>query len=68
MVVPFAALRGPMDTQVRILAPRMSELLGQQVIIENVGGGGGTIGSARGGEGAPRRLSVRCSATSVLTR
>ena len=52
MVVPFAA-GGPMDTVGRILAPRMSELLGQQVIIENVGGGGGTIGSARVAKAPP---------------
>src|SRR5215831_1005420 len=36
MVVPFAA-GGPADTVGRILAPGLSELLGQQVIIENVG-------------------------------
>src|SRR5229473_7465693 len=52
MVVPFAA-GGPMDTVGRILAPRMSELLGQQVIIENVGGGGGTIGSTRVAKAPP---------------
>ncbi len=58
MVVPFAA-GGPMDTVGRILAPRLSELLAHQVIIENVGGGGGTIGSARVAKAAARRLSVR---------
>jgi tripartite-type tricarboxylate transporter receptor subunit TctC len=46
MVVPFAA-GGPMDTIGRILAPRLSELLGQQVVIENVGGAGGMTGTAR---------------------
>src|SRR6266513_3154749 len=39
MVVPFAA-GGPADTVGRILASSLSELLGQQVIIENVGGSG----------------------------
>src|SRR5207244_8998555 len=38
---------GPADTVGRILAPRLSELLGQQVIIENVGGSGGMTGSSR---------------------
>src|SRR6266511_479268 len=52
MVVPFAA-GGPMDTVGRILSPRLSELLAQQVIIENVGGGGGTIGSARVAKAPP---------------
>ena len=37
MVVPFSA-GGPADTVGRILAPHLSELLGQQVVIENVGG------------------------------
>ncbi|HWF95388.1 MAG TPA: tripartite tricarboxylate transporter substrate binding protein, partial [Xanthobacteraceae bacterium] len=37
MVVPFGA-GGATDTMARVLAPRLSELLGQQVIIENVGG------------------------------
>src|SRR5262245_62453224 len=46
MVVPFAAA-GPADTVARILAPGLSDLLGQQVIIENVGGSGGMTGSYR---------------------
>src|SRR5437870_1294947 len=52
MVVPFAA-GGPADTVARILAPGLSELLGQQVIIENVGGSGGMTGSARVAKAAP---------------
>src|SRR5712692_6873032 len=52
MVVPFAA-GGPMDTVGRILSPRLSDLLAHQVIIENVGGGGGTIGSARVAKAPP---------------
>ncbi len=46
MVVPFAA-GGPMDTLARILQPTLSETLGQQVIIENMPGGGGLVGSLR---------------------
>ena len=52
MVVPFAA-GGPADTVARILAPRLSELLGQQVVIENVGGSGGMTGSARVAKAPP---------------
>ena len=52
MVVPFAA-GGPADTVGRILAPGLSELLGQQVIIENVGGSGGMTGSSRVAKAAP---------------
>ena len=44
MVVPFAA-GGPTDTDGRLVAERMSEDLGQQIIIQNVGGAGGTLGA-----------------------
>ncbi|HYE52522.1 MAG TPA: tripartite tricarboxylate transporter substrate binding protein BugD [Azospirillaceae bacterium] len=46
MVVPFAA-GGPTDTVARLVAQNMSQSLGQQVIVENVGGAGGTLGAAR---------------------
>ena len=46
MIVPFAA-GGPTDTVARLIADPMSKTLGQQVIIENVGGAGGTIGAGR---------------------
>jgi tripartite-type tricarboxylate transporter receptor subunit TctC len=46
LVVPFAA-GGPSDVAGRILAQRMSEILGQQIIVENISGAGGTVGSAR---------------------
>ena len=46
MVVPFAA-GGGTDVLGRIVGRRLSEILGQQVIVENVGGAGGMVGSAR---------------------
>jgi len=46
MVVPFSA-GGPTDTVARLVAEAMSRDLGQQVIVENVGGAGGTVGAAR---------------------
>ena len=46
MVVPFAA-GGGADLLGRIIAPGMSEFLGEQVIVENVGGAGGVTGSYR---------------------
>jgi tripartite-type tricarboxylate transporter receptor subunit TctC len=46
MVVPFAA-GSASDTLARILGARLSEVLGQQVVIENVGGAGGMTGVAR---------------------
>src|SRR6187397_106587 len=52
MVIPFAA-GGPQDTIGRIIAQRMTEILGQQVIVENVGGAGGMTGSKRVADAAP---------------
>ena len=46
MVIPFAA-GGPTDILGRVVAGRMSEILGQTVVVENVGGAGGMTGSAR---------------------
>ena len=52
MVVPFTA-GSASDTAGRIIGARISELLGQQVIVENVGGAGGMTGSARVVTAAP---------------
>ncbi|MER8367997.1 tripartite tricarboxylate transporter substrate binding protein BugD [Mesorhizobium sp. M1378] len=46
IVVPFSA-GGPTDTVTRLVAEAMSKDLGQQVIVENVGGAGGTLGASR---------------------
>jgi tripartite-type tricarboxylate transporter receptor subunit TctC len=46
MIIPFAA-GGPTDVLGRVVAQRMGEILGQQVIVENVGGAGGMTGSKR---------------------
>jgi tripartite-type tricarboxylate transporter receptor subunit TctC len=37
MIIPFAA-GGPTDVLGRVIAQRMSEIMGQQVVVENVGG------------------------------
>ncbi|MBX9777929.1 MAG: tripartite tricarboxylate transporter substrate binding protein BugD [Xanthobacteraceae bacterium] len=52
MIIPFAA-GGPTDVLGRIVGIRMAEILGQQVVIENVGGAGGMTGSRRGADAAP---------------
>src|SRR5258706_15601909 len=52
MVIPFAA-GGPTDVLGRVIAQRMSELLGQQVLVENVGGAGGMTGGKRVVDAAP---------------
>jgi tripartite-type tricarboxylate transporter receptor subunit TctC len=46
MVVPFSA-GGPTDTVGRLIAEKMSADLGQQIIVENVGGAGGTLGAGQ---------------------
>jgi tripartite-type tricarboxylate transporter receptor subunit TctC len=65
MIVPYAA-GGPVDTVARILAVRLSELLGQQVIIENVGGAGGMTGAARVAKAAPDGYTMLLSGSAVL--
>lgn len=50
MVIPFAA-GGAFDVLGRILAQRMSEILGQQVVVENVAGAGGIIAAVRVAKG-----------------
>jgi len=52
MVVPFAA-GGPTDLLGRVMAAAMSERLGQQVIVENMGGAGGMTGTSRVAKAAP---------------
>jgi len=52
MINPFAA-GGPNDVVARLFAQRMGEILGQSVIIENVGGAGGMNGADRVAKAAP---------------
>jgi tripartite-type tricarboxylate transporter receptor subunit TctC len=52
LVGPFQA-GGPSDTVARLIAGPMSKVLGQQVVVENVTGAGGTIGSGRVAKSAP---------------
>ena len=52
VIVPFSA-GGPTDTVTRLVAESMSKTLGQQIIVENVGGAGGTLGAARAAKAEP---------------
>jgi tripartite-type tricarboxylate transporter receptor subunit TctC len=52
IVVPFAA-GGGVDVVARIVAPRLSEVLGQSVVIENRGGAGGALGAAAVAQSLP---------------
>jgi tripartite-type tricarboxylate transporter receptor subunit TctC len=52
LVSPFPA-GGPSDTAARLVAGPMSKALGQQIIIENISGAGGTIGTNRVAKATP---------------
>ena len=67
LVVPWAA-GGPVDTVARIIAARASELLGQQLVIENVGGAGGMTGTARVAKAAPDGYTLLLSGSAVLAQ
>ena len=56
IIVPFAA-GGPADITGRIVAEIFSRHLGQQFVVENVGGAGGTLGSLRAAR--PRPTATR---------
>jgi len=57
MVVPFPP-GGPTDTIARILVERMRATLGQPIIIENVGGAGGSIGVGRVARAMPDGYTI----------
>jgi tripartite-type tricarboxylate transporter receptor subunit TctC len=57
MMVPFAA-GGPTDTVARLLSQSMGASLKQQIIVENVGGAGGTIAPARVARATPDGYTI----------
>ena len=57
LIVPFPP-GGSTDTTARIIAERMRGPLGQTVVVENVGGAGGTIGMARVARSAPDGYTI----------
>jgi len=58
VVVPYGP-GGPTDVITRLLAQKLSERLGKQFYVENMGGGGGNI--AMGRVARWRRMATRCS-------
>src|SRR5262249_11786947 len=59
MVVPYPP-GGATDAIARIMQDSMSQSLGQQIIIENIGGAGGMIAAARPPPAAPHATATRC--------
>lgn len=57
MIVPFAA-GGPTDLFARIVGEHMSRTLGQQIVVENVVGAGGTTGTTRAKRAAPDGYTI----------
>jgi tripartite-type tricarboxylate transporter receptor subunit TctC len=57
MIIPFAA-GGPTDVLGRLVGQRMGEVLGQQFVIENVGGAGGMTGALRVAQAAPDGYNI----------
>ncbi len=57
MIVPFAA-GGPTDVIARIVSENMSKTLGQQIVVENVAGAGGTTGITRGATSKPDGYTI----------
>ena len=57
IVVPFAA-GGPTDTVTRLVAEPMSKTLGQQIVVQNVAGAGGTLAAGQVAVAAPDGYTV----------
>jgi tripartite-type tricarboxylate transporter receptor subunit TctC len=64
MIIAFAA-GGPTDVVGRLLAPRVSEILGQQVVVENKPGATGNIGTAMVADARPDGYTILFSASTM---
>lgn len=65
MIVPYAA-GGNVDAVARWVAPELSKRLGQQIVIENVAGAGGVIGTDRASRAAPDGYTLLLSVESTI--
>lgn len=65
LVVPYAA-GGSVDATARLIAPRLGERLGQQVIVENVAGAGGVIGTQKVADAAPNGYTLSWNVESAI--
>ena len=67
LVVPYAA-GGPADVVTRIVTPKMSEILGQTIVVENLPGAGGMTGAARVARAAPDGYTFLQGPAGVMTQ
>jgi len=67
LVVPYAA-GGPNDVIARVLSTRLAEILGAQIIVENIGGAGGMTGANRVAKSAPDGYTLLLGGLSVLAQ
>jgi tripartite-type tricarboxylate transporter receptor subunit TctC len=65
VIVPYAA-GGSVDAVARIIAPPLSERLGQNLMIENVAGAGGVVGTQRAARAAPDGYTLLLSVESTM--
>ena len=66
IIVPYAP-GGNIDITARTIAPGISEALGQQVVIDNRGGAGGTLGTEIGAKAAPDGYTLVLGSTGTLS-
>jgi tripartite-type tricarboxylate transporter receptor subunit TctC len=66
MIVPFAP-GGNVDITARTVAPGLSQILGQQVVVENRAGAGGVIGTDVVAKSAPDGYTILMASSSVMT-
>ena len=57
VIVPFAA-GGPTDVVARLVGDHMSRTLGQTLVVENIGGAGGTLGMTRAAQAQPDGYTI----------
>src|SRR5690349_16117443 len=65
VIVPFPA-GGVTDIATRLIAQKLSERLGQQFYVENVGGAGGNIGMAQAAHAAGDGYTILFSSSSIV--
>ena len=65
VIVPFAA-GGPTDVMARLLAQKLSDKLGQQFFIENIGGAGGNIGTVNAARAAADGYTILVASSSYV--